>query len=304
MSGYFKIRQHEIRQRERYHYPYPLFHRAMVWREEYPRCLLFHFLQQHPIAMNPKIQQCIDYFSQKYDSLLKAVLKSNHVRVNREKYIRKLVKRFYRREDQEAQELLVQLAIVGSPMDILDEKQLDKEYHSLRRHYGSIVFVVSFLMTTVPDNIWVIIVSCIVDLYIFQCMDFRAKQKILMLYGQRLDLNSDADSGAETILNNDHAMMNSLKFAAMQKVKSGLGFAAKQVVQRQGPKVVSKLSRSLFMVIRRQFIKWFSIIVAKEEVTMVFDMLIPITCAIISGLVSMLILLPMLSKEREECLKQ
>lgn len=246
----------------------------------------------------------IDYFLKKYEWLMSLLLKSHHVQVSRQKYIQKLVRRFYKERSVEEQNALVQKAIEDSPLLILDEAQRKKEFSSLRWHYGTIVFFVSFFSTTVPDNLWVIVAACAVDLYIFQCMVFRAMQKIMMLYGQKLDLNEDSEEGVETILSVDRSGVMVGKYPLLQKMKSGLGFVAKQVVQKQGPKVVSKMSKSAFMVIRRQCIKWFSVIIAKEQVSFVFDLLIPLTCAVISGFVSVIILIPMLNKLRKNILQK
>lgn len=251
-----------------------------------------------------RLQSYIDYFTQKYEWLMSLVLRAHHVQVSREKYIRQLVRRFYGDRPANEQEQLVQTAIQGSPLLILDDKQRQQAFNRLRWRYGTIVFWVSFFTTTVPDNVWVIIAACAIDLYIFQCMVFRAMQQILMLYGQPLDLNADSDQGVETILSVDRSGVMVGKYPLLQKLKSGLGFVAKQVVQKQGPKVVSRMSRSAFMVIRRQCIKWFSVIVAKEQVSFVFDMLIPLTCAVISGFVSVIILIPMLNKLQKNILKQ
>lgn len=246
-----------------------------------------------------QLTKYIDYFTKKYEWLMSLILKSHHVQVSRTKYIEQLVKQFYKDCDAEEQAQLTQKATEGTPLLILDEKQRQKAFSSLRWHYGTIVFFVSFFSTTVPDNVWVIVVACAIDLYVFQCMVFRAMQKIMILYGQEMDMNEKTDEGVETILSVDRSGVMIGKYPLLQKMKSGLGFVAKKVVQKQGPKVVSKMSKSAFMVIRRQCIKWFSVIVAKEQVSFVFDLLIPLTCAVISGLVSVIILIPMLNKLRK-----
>lgn len=251
-----------------------------------------------------RLNQIIDYFTQKYEWLMSLILKSHHVQVSREKYIHQLVRRFYRDRSPEEQEQLAQQAIEGSPLLILDEQQRQKAFSQIRWRYGTIVFWVSFFSTTVPDNLWFICLACAIDLYLFQCMVFRSMQKIMMLYGQPLDLNTNSDEGIDTILTVDRSGVMIGKYPLLQKLKSGLGFAAKQVVQKQGPKVVSKMSKSAFMVIRRQCIKWFSVIVAKEQVSFVFDLLIPLTCAVISGFVSVIILIPMLNKLQKNILNK
>lgn len=242
------------------------------------------------------IGKSIDWALAKYEWLMKIILKGRHVQVNREKYVRLLVARFHRDKSRDEQEQLVKQALDGSLPDILTEEQQQKAYSTLRWRYGIIVFVVSFFMTTVPNNMWIIIASCAIDLYIFQCMQFRAMQKIMMLYGHSIDLNDDITGGIDTIISVDSSGVMLGKYPLLQKMKSALGFLAKQVVQKQGPKMVSKFIRPVFLVIRRQCIKWFSMVVAKEDVALAFEMLIPVTCAIISGLVSVVVLIPMCNK--------
>lgn len=250
--------------------------------------------------MKKFVGQSIDWALKQYEALMALILKGRHVQVNREKYTRKLVARFYGKDSTQAQEELVSKAMEGSLLDILNDDQRKRAYKTLRWRYGIIVFLVSFFMTTVPDNMWIIIASCAIDLYIFQCMQFRAMQKIMMLWGKPIDLNANIGGGIDEILSVDRSGVMIGKYPLLQKMKSGLGFVAKQVVQKQGPKVVTKVSRSVFMIVRRQCIKWFSMVVAKEDVAMAFELLIPITCAIISGLVSVVVLIPMCNKLRKK----
>ena len=74
--------------------------------------------------------------------------------------------------------------------------------------------------------------------------------------------------------------------------------------KRIGPKYMAKASRTVFIVLRRQAIKWFSIVVAKEQVDMLFSLIIPVTCALIAGIVSVIIFIPMCSKLRKHLMKQ
>lgn len=244
------------------------------------------------------IKGCIDWGIAQYEWLMSFILRSHHVHVNREKYVRQLVRRFHRHASADEQQSLVRRALAGSPTDVLTDQQVNKAYRSLRWRYAVKVFVVSFFMTTVPNNLWIIILSCAVDLYFFQCMVFRSMQKIMMLYGQPLDLDADTDRGVETILEVDRSGIMVGKYPLLQKLKSGLGFVAKQAVQKLGPRFVSRFTRPAFIVIRRQCIKWFSVVVSKQHVSFLFDMLIPITCAVISGLVSVIVLVPMCNKLR------
>ena len=232
------------------------------------------------------LTRCQNYITPKYEMLMALILRGRHVRVNREKYIHKLVRRF------------------DTPFESLSTKQRNKAYRSICWHYGLRVFLVSFLMTTVPDILWVIILSCIIDLYLFQCLVYRAMQKIMILYGKTVDLDSNTDAGVQTILGIERSGVMIGKHPLLQKMKSAMGFAAKQAVKKAGPKVVAQLSRSWFMVIRRQLIKWFSVVVARENVHSAFELLIPFTCAVISGFVSVIIFVPMCNKLRRSILDE
>lgn len=227
------------------------------------------------------LTRCIDYITPKYEMLMALILRGRHVRVNREKYICKLARHF------------------DTPFESLSIEQRNKAYRGICWHYGTRVFIVSFLMTTVPDNLWIVILSCIIDLYLFQCFVFRAMQKIMILYGKEVDLDSNTEAGVKAILSIDRSGVMIGKHPLLQKLKSALGFAAKQTVKKAGPKVVAQLSKSWFMVIRRQLIKWFSVIVARENVHSAFELLIPFTCAVISGFVSVIIFVPMCNKLRK-----
>lgn len=253
--------------------------------------------------MIDKIKQWIAYIMKKYEALMAFILKSHHVHVNREKFCRSLVNRFYRKSDPEMREALVQQALMGELPDILTPEQTDKAYRRIRRRYGMAVFCVSFLLTLVPEDLWIVIVSCVLDLYFFQCMVFRSMQKIMMLYGQPIDLDGETKEGIETILKVDRSGVMIGKYPLVQKMKSGLGMLAKQAVKKKGPGLVAKMSRSAFMAIRRQCIKWFSVTLTRENVEALFDMLIPLTCALISGIVSLILFVPMCNKLRKNILQ-
>lgn len=231
------------------------------------------------------------------------LLKSHHVHVNREKFVRKLVRRHYRHHSPEEQESLVQQALAGMVPDILDEKQLWHSFRRIRSHYAINVFCVSFLLTLVPEVLWIIVISCVLDLYFFQCMVFRSMQKIMILYGQPIDLDGHTQEGIDTILEVDRSGVMIGKYPLIQQMKSGLGLLAKQAVKKKGPGLVAKMSRSAFMAIRRQCVKWFSVTLTREHVDLIFEMLIPLTCALISGIVSVLLFVPMCNKLRKSILK-
>ena len=242
-----------------------------------------------------RIKALVDYLFDKYEWVLSLLLRLRHLKVNRDAFVRKTIRRYYPTDNQEQ----IGLALEESPASILSEKQLRQSYNQLVRHYALVVFFVSFILTIGPEDLWFTIISCALDLIIFQCFLFIAMQKIMMLYGKAYDLNQEEEKGIASIISIDSSGLMIGKYPILQKMKSVLGWLSKQVVKRMGPRLVAKLSRSAFIVVRRQAIKWASLIVTRENLNVAFEALIPLTCAIISGLVSVIIFVPMCNKLRK-----
>lgn len=256
--------------------------------------------------MKKKIQQIGDYLIRKYEWLLAQLLKIRLVRVDREAYVHRMVlvacRRNGLRTNGEEYATMVETALSSSLSEVVDEDIREKEYRRLLWRYGSVVFMVSFVLTLVPDDMVWVVVSGALDLAIFQCVLFLAMQKILLLYGSKEALEMDETKNVETLISIDSSGLMIGKHPILQKMKSVVGWLGKQVVRRMGPEVVAKASRSVFIVLRRQSVKWLSIVIAKEHVDIVFNALIPLTCAVISGLVSVVIFVPMCNKLRRSLL--
>ena len=75
-------------------------------------------------------------------------------------------------------------------------------------------------------------------------------------------------------------------------------------MKRVGPKLVSKMSQSVFIAFRRQAIKWGSVVLTKQNLDLTMAMLVPITCGVISGIVSVVIFIPMCNKLRKHILQE
>lgn len=243
-----------------------------------------------------KIKALADYLFEKYEWALSFLLRIHKVKVDKERYIRRTVKRFYKGE--EAENMALQ-ALETSLCDVLTEKQQRKVYRRMMWKYGFIVFLVSFALTLTPEDWWIVAIACVLDLFLFQCFLFIAMQKIMLLYGDNCDLKNDETKSIERIIAIDSSGLMIGKYPLLQKMKSVVGWLGKQIVKKLGPTMVSKVTRPIFLVVRRQAIKWCSFVVSKEHVSMALDALIPITCAIISGLVSVVIFIPMCNKLRK-----
>ena len=249
--------------------------------------------------MLDKIKNLIDYCLNKYAFLLSLVLRINVVRLNKERYTRKVVHRFFRDNEDE----VCRKALETSLSSVLTDKQKQQQYKSVIWTFGFMVFLMSFI-TCFPESVIGIVIGCIIDIAFFQACLYMAMQRILLLYGTPDDEHSDEAETVQKVVSIESSGLMLGKYPLLQKMKSAVGWLARQLVKRIGPKYMAKASRTVFIVLRRQAIKWFSIVVAKEQVDMLFSLIIPVTCALIAGIVSVIIFIPMCSKLRKHLMKQ
>ncbi len=250
------------------------------------------------IALLNKIKKLIDYCLNKYAWLLSLVLRINVVRLNKEIYTRKVVHRFYRDNEDE----MCSKALETSLSSVLTDEQKQQQYKSIKWSFGFMAFLMSFI-TCFPESIIGIIIGCAIDILFFQACLYMAMQRIMLLYGTLEDEHTDETKTVQKVVAIESSGLMLGKYPLLQKMKSAVGWLVRQLVKRIFPKYIAKASRAVFIVLRRQAIKWFSIIIAKEEVDMVFNMIVPVTCALIAGIVSVIIFIPMCSKLRKHLLK-
>ena len=244
--------------------------------------------------MLDKIKNLAAFCMDKYAWLLSLVLRINVVRLNKERYTRKVVRRFYRDNEDE----MCGKALETSLSSVLTDKQKAKQYKSIIRTFGFMVFLMSFF-TCFPESIWGIVIACAVDIAFFQACLYMAMQRIILLYGTADDEHADETKSVQKVVAIESSGLMLGKYPLLQKMKSVVGWLGRQLVKRIGPKYIAKASRAAFIVIRRQGIKWLSIVIAKEKVDMLFSLIVPVTCALIAGIVSVIIFIPMCSKLRK-----
>ena len=249
--------------------------------------------------MVDKIKKLIAYCLDKYAWLLSLVLRINIVRLNKERYTRKVVHGFCLDNEDE----VCRKALETSLSSILTDEQKQKQYKSVKWTFGSMVFLMSFI-TCFPESIMGIVIGCAIDIAFFQACLYMAMQRILLLYGTPEDEQADDTKSVQKVMAIESSGLMLGKYPLLQKMKSVVGWLGRQLVKRIGPKYIAKASRTVFIVLRRQAIKWFSIVIAKENVDMLFSLIVPVTCALIAGIVSVVIFIPMCSKLRKHLIKQ
>lgn len=244
--------------------------------------------------MNFSFKTIIDKGLAIYEWLLSLLLKIKIGKVSRRHYLSSLVAKYHPEDDG----TLLQTALNDSLTRVLTEKQLRKIYRRMMWRYGSFVFFVSFVLTLTPDILWITLLAGVLDLAIFQLVLFIAMQKIMMLYGNDCDLHTNAEEGTKILIDIDSSGLMLGKHPLLQKLKSILGWVSRQLVQKVGPRIVKNLSRPISIVVRRQGFKWLSVVLTKENLDIALAAVVPITCALISGLVSAIIFVPMCNKLR------
>ena len=249
--------------------------------------------------MFSRITNLVNYLIGRYEWLLRQLLKINVVQVKREKIARNIVHRYFKDNEEE----MYEKAMSTSLASILTEEQQDKCHRRIIRRFGLMVFVMSFA-TSFPESIWGIVIAIVLDLAFFQACLYIAMQQIMQVYGLDVNLKEKKEKSIETIVSIESSGLMLGKYPLLQKMKSVMGWLSRQLVKRLGPKYVAKASRAMFIVVRRQAIKWFSIIIAKQDIELVFNMIIPVTCAAISGLVSVIIFVPMCNKLKRHLKEQ
>ena len=249
--------------------------------------------------MLDKIKKLIDFCLSKYAWLLSLVLRIDVVRLNKERYTRKVVHRFCRDNEDE----VCRKALETSLSSVLTDKQKQQQYKSIKRTFGSMVFLMSFI-TCFPESILGIVIACVIDIAFFQACLYMAMQRIILLYGTPDGTLIDETKAVRKVMVIESSGLMLGKYPLLQKMKSVVGWLGRQLVKLMGPKFIAKSSRTVFIVLRRQAIKWFSIVIAKEKVDMIFSLIVPVTCALIAGIVSVIIFIPMCSKLRKHLMKQ
>lgn len=251
------------------------------------------------VALLDKIKKLVDYCVDKYAWLLSLVLKVSVVRLNKDRYTRKVVHRFF----GDNADVVCRQALATSLSSVLTDEQKQQQYKSVKWTFGPLVFLMSFI-TCFPESVLGIVIGCAIDIAFFQACLYMAMQRILLLYGTADSEQTDETKAVQKVVAIESSGLMLGKYPLLQKMKSVVGWLGRQVVKRIGPKYIAKASRTVFIVLRRQAIKWFSIVIAKDKVDMVFSLIVPVTCALIAGVVSVFIFIPMCSKLRKHLMNQ
>ena len=218
-----------------------------------------------------------------YDSAMKRALCIPFVKVDKNRYLRRKLKN--RLTDEE-----LELVLNERPLSVLPMEEVKRMAKTEVRKHALIVTLLSTL-SAVPQSGWLMWLGIAFDFIQFQVFVFVIMQKLLYLYGCK-NLSSDnknLSGSAEWILLLISTIMIG-KHQVMRLAKSAAGMAVKQAIQRFAVRMLTKLM--VFNVLR-QCAKWFGIVLTKDMLVQGVSLMVPILCAIISGLISLWLFMPM-----------
>jgi len=218
-----------------------------------------------------------------YDSVMKWALCIPFIKVDKNRYLRRKLKD--RLTDEE-----LELVLNERPLSVLS---MDEVKHIARKEVRKHALIVTLLSTlsAVPQSGWLMWLGIAFDFIQFQVFVFVIMQKLLYLYGCK-NLSSDSKNlsgSAEWILLLISTIMIG-KHQVMRLAKSAAGMAVKQAIQRFAVRMLTKLM--VFNTLR-QCAKWFGIVLTKDMLVYGVSLMVPIICAIISGLISLWLFMPM-----------
>lgn len=223
-----------------------------------------------------------------WDSVLKMGLKLPFSRVDKERYLRRVFKSKVKNEEE------MNLLIAEKPASLFSEEDIKKITTKEIWKHALCVTVLSTLCALPPDG-WLMWLLIAVDFIQFQIFVFIILQKMLYLYGCRNlfeKKEESEDKSMEMMLLIISVVMIG-KHQVVRLAKSAVGMAVKQVIQRFA---VRLMTRMVILNLLRQLAKWFGIVLTKEMVVASLAVIIPVICAVISGLISLWLFMPMVKR--------
>lgn len=239
-------------------------------------------------VMFEKVSLFYDRLMATWNSVLKLGLKLPFSKVDRARYLRRS---FAHRVADEEQ---MRAVLADKPSSVFPngivEKMADRE---IRWH----AFWVSFfsVLCALPPDGWLMWVLILVDFVQFQVFVFVTLQKLLYLYGCK-DLHGKDNLEEERSMDMMLLLVSVVmigKSQVMRLAKSAFGLAVKQVIQRFAVRLMTRLVVLNFL---RQLAKWFGIVLTKDMVVSGLSMLVPLICALVSGLITLWLFMPMMKR--------
>ena len=227
-----------------------------------------------------------------YDKCMKAGLKLPFVRVDKENFLRR---KFSDRSESEIRRIIDE-----KPTSVVSLQEVQSKAHKEAWKYAWIVTFISFVVALPPDG-FLMWLGIVVDFIQFQLFVFIILQKLLYLYGCKDLTGKDGGLDESTdwiLLLISTIMIGKHQLARMAKTAAGV--AVKQTIQRFAVRMLTKL---VVFNLLRQVAKWFGIVLTKDMIAENMELAVPVVCAIISGLISLWLFLPMTNRLQKHLTK-
>lgn len=185
-------------------------------------------------------------------------------------------------------------ALATSPVEVVGSERIAKVVTKRIRLHGLRVLAVTALCAW-PQS-WIMWPLMVVDIIFFQIQVFAISQELYILYKRKEDYSGDNQLNYTSLANMAVQMAGTqIKHKIIKQAKKVVGQIGKNVVKR-GFTVFRATLQATF----RQILKWFGITVTKDMVETTLTILLSGICALVGGLISYWLFVPMARRLQKE----
>lgn len=177
-------------------------------------------------------------------------------------------------------------AKLTSPFLVVGAERVTKVAHN-RIRYHALHAAVATMLCALPTN-WIMWPLMIVDMVYFQMQIFAISQELYILYkpkAEYAEMKFDYNTLANVAVKMQGTM---LKHKVAKQAKKGVGKVGKWLIKKS-----VRFLRGPIQALMRQVLKWFGITMTKDIVETSINALMAIGCAMVAGLISYWLFVPM-----------
>ncbi len=235
-------------------------------------------------ALTDKIKGGINWGMDLYTKVQSLAFKIPFVRVDAKDYLTNKLGSLCTPEELE-------LAIKGNPVEVIGKDTIHKIARKAIWKHALATATISFILA-IPCNFYIEMGLLIIDVVQFQLVVFIIAQKLMYLYGKKMDKkDGDQCNAVPTLLVVSAIMIGGNRIT--HTLKSVTGSAARKIVLQASTRAGNRILAINFI---RQTFKWCGIEVTKNTVVLSFTIIIDFLCCLISGLISFWLIYPMCNR--------
>ncbi len=236
-------------------------------------------------GLKTKVKGLIDLGMATFDKVQTQAFKLPFVRVDKEKYLTKALQGHCTPAELEQ-------AIATSPLAVLGKEKIHKiGKRSIWKH--ALFTSTLSALAVAPSNEYLQWFLLVLDLIQFQLVVYIVAQKLLFLYGYKIENKCAEASGKAAIIIATVSAVMIGTHRISQTMKSAVGATARRAVLQITARTGNRLIAIKFI---QQLLKWFGIEVTKNTLIISLEFIVSTVCICISGLVSFWLIYPMCNR--------